>query len=68
MSERFLTTSEAAIWLREHYGMEIRPHTIRRLAQAGTLKAHRTHENSWYTFTRETLAAHAEARGFRPLR
>ena len=65
MTERFLTTTEAAAWLSVNYGMEIAPHALRRLAKAGTLKAHRTHENSWYTFTRETLANHAVAQGYR---
>ena len=64
MSERFLTTTEASAWLVDHYGMALGPHTLRRLAKAGTLKSHRTHENSWYSFTRETLAAHAESQGF----
>ena len=65
MTERFLTTTEAAAWLLSHYSMEIAPHTLRRLAKTDALKAHRAHQNSWYTFTRETLAAHAESQGFR---
>ena len=65
MTDRFLTTSESAAWLLRHYGMDLKPHTLRRLAKAGTLKTHRAHENSWFTFTRETLAAHAENQGFR---
>jgi DNA-binding transcriptional regulator PaaX len=65
VTERFLTTTEAAAWLLVNYGMEIAPHTLRRLAKAGTLKPHRTHRKSWYTFTRETLANHAEAQGYR---
>jgi hypothetical protein len=64
VTDRFLTTNEASAWLKENYRMDIGPHTIRRLAKAGTLKAHRVHENSWYTFTREALADHAETQGF----
>jgi hypothetical protein len=62
--ERFLTTTESAAWLREHYGMDIGAHTIRRLAKDGTLKTHKPHAKSWYKFSRETLAAHAESQGF----
>lgn len=64
MTERFLTTTQASAWLLEHYGMEIGAHTLRRLAKAGILVAHKSHENSWHTFTRERLAAHAESQGF----
>jgi len=64
VTDRFLTTTQASAWMLEHYGMEIGPHTLRRMAREGTLKAHRTHKDSWYTFTRETLAAHAESQGF----
>lgn len=65
---RFLTTTKAAAWLAEHYDMKIGAHTLRRLAKAGALRSHRTHDDSWYTFTRETLAAHAEAQGNRRVR
>lgn len=64
MTDRFLTTTQASSWLLENYGMVIGSHTLRRMAREGTLKAHRTHEKSWYTFTRETLASHAESQGF----
>jgi hypothetical protein len=65
VTERFLTTTEAAEWLLRNYGMKIEPHTLRRLAKSGTLKTHRAHAKAWYTFTRETLSAHAESQGFR---
>ncbi|MEI6502680.1 MAG: hypothetical protein WCP21_16850 [Armatimonadota bacterium] len=67
MTERFLSTSDASAWLQENYGMAVGAHTLRRLARSGKLKAHRkspTKEKSWHTFTRETLADYAEARGF----
>ena len=65
MSERFLTTTESAAWLLKNYGMEIGAHTLRRLAKDGTMNPYRPHKTSWYRFSRETLAAHAEAQGYR---
>ena len=64
MTERYLTTTEASVWLADHYDMPIPAHMLRRMARAGKLKTYKPHDDSWYRFTRETLASLAEARGF----
>jgi DNA-binding transcriptional regulator PaaX len=44
--------------------MDVPPHTLRRLAKAGVIRPHRTHDRSWYTFSEARLARYAERLGF----
>jgi hypothetical protein len=65
MSERrFLTTTQAAAWLREHYNMPAGAHTVRRAAKSGELVPHKRRDDGWDYFSRERLAEFAERRGF----